>query len=311
MARKTRNKRLSNTHLILFAVAFIIAASVYFFPGTFEKVKDYLIPSDNSDRITISDGELSVHYIDVGQGDAELIIAPNGETMLIDTGTSESKEFLVQYLKNYGVSSIEYLVLTHPHADHIGGASLVLDEFVIKKVIMPYAVTTTATYEKTLEKIDEEGCEVIFTKPKNRYELGLAKFTILGPTKDYSNDLNNQSAVIRLDYGKTSFLFTGDAEAKSEADMLNLFNKSEFKANVLKLGHHGSSTSTSKDWLLAVSPEYAVISCGKDNDYLHPHKEILSLLEKQGIIKLRTDELGSIVFTSSGEKAVLKTSTPT
>lgn len=309
MARK--NQRQINKYFILIAISFIIAVFVHWFPNAFTDLTNFFSSFNDSDRITVADGELSVHYIDVGQGDAELIIAPDGEIMLIDTGTSDSKEFLVEYLKKYNISTIKYLVLTHPHADHIGGASLVLDEFVIKNVIMPYAVSTTSTYEKTLEKIDAEGCKVIFTEPKSRYELGIAKFTVLGPVENYSNDLNNQSAVIRLDYGETSFLFTGDAEAKSEADMLDFYNKSEFKADVLKLGHHGSSTSTSEDWLLAVSPKYAVISCGKDNEYLHPHREILSLLKENGVIKLRTDELGSIVFTSSGKEVELKTSSST
>ena len=225
----------------------------------------------------------------------------DGKTVLIDSGTPESRTVLTGYLKEQGVKKIDYFVLTHPHADHIGGAAAVLDAFDVVNVIMTDAPTTTSTYKKVLQKIDEKDCGVIFTEAGKEYSLGEAKITILGPVSDYSDDLNNTSIVLRLTYGRTVFMFTGDAEKKAEQDMLTKFPASYFRADVLKLGHHGSSNSTSDGWFFAVSPEYAVISCGRNNDYGHPHREILSLLKNNGTTYFRTDTDGSIVMSSDGE----------
>lgn len=302
MSRRKKKNHLSDKRIAFFITAAVISLLVWILPGISDEFAKYFTFYDDSVNITPTDGELSVHYIDVGQGDSELIIAPDGEAMLIDAGTSESKTYLTEYLRRCKITEIKYFVLTHPHSDHIGGASAILDAFEVKNVIMPDAISTTSTYKKVLEKIDAEGCGFITAEPNGeKYSLGTAEFKILGPVKDYTDNLNNQSAVIRLDYGQTSFLFTGDAESQSEADMLNRFPASYFKADVLKLGHHGSSTSTSGDWLSAVSPAYAIISCGKDNDYGHPHSEILNLLKKNNIAFFRTDRSGSIVIVSDGE----------
>ncbi len=301
MSTRKKKKHLSDKKIAFLIVTAVIALLVYILPNISDGFAKYFNFYKDPDNITPTDGELSVHYIDVGQGDAELIIAPDGEAMLIDAGTSESKTYLTEYLHRCKITEIKYFVLTHPHTDHIGGAAAILDAFEVKNVIMPDAVSTTSTYKKVLEKIDAKGCGFITAKPDGKtYSLGTAEFVILGPVKDYTDNLNNQSAVIRLDYGRTSFLFTGDAETKSEADMLNRFPASSLKADVLKLGHHGSSTSTSEEWLCAVSPTYAIISCGKDNDYGHPHREILNLLRKYKIAFFRTDQSGSIVMASDG-----------
>ncbi len=303
MAKKSSRISSAEKKRLAYAlIALVTAAILLIIPRTRNRVLEYLGFFDtDSPQAEIPDGEIVVHFIDVGQGDAELIMTSDGKTVLIDSGTPESRTVLTGYLKEQGVKKIDYFVLTHPHADHIGGAAAVLDAFDVVNVIMTDAPTTTSTYKKVLQKIDEKDCGVIFAEAGKEYSLGEAKITILGPVSDYSDDLNNTSIVLRLTYGRTAFMFTGDAEKKAEQDMLTKFPASYFRADVLKLGHHGSSNSTSDGWFFAVSPEYAVISCGRNNDYGHPHREILSLLKKNGTTYFRTDTDGSIVMSSDGE----------
>ena len=303
MAKKSSRISSAEKKRLAYAlIALVTAAILLIIPRTRNRVLEYLGFFDtDSPQAEIPDGEIAVHFIDVGQGDAELIMTSDGKTVLIDSGTPESRTVLTGYLKEQGVKKIDYFVLTHPHADHIGGAAAVLDAFDVVNVIMTDAPTTTSTYKKVLQKIDEKDFGVIFAEAGKEYSLGEAKITILGPVSDYSDDLNNTSIVLRLTYGRAAFMFTGDAEKKAEQDMLTKFPASYFRADVLKLGHHGSSTSTSDGWFFAVSPEYAVISCGRNNDYGHPHREILSLLKKNGTTYFRTDTDGSIVMSSDGE----------
>lgn len=303
MAKKSSRISSAEKKRLAYAlIALVTAAILLIIPRTRNRVLEYLGFFDtDSPQAEIPDGEIVVHFIDVGQGDAELIMTSDGKTVLIDSGTPESRTVLTGYLKEQGVKKIDYFVLTHPHADHIGGAAAVLDAFDVVNVIMTDAPTTTSTYKKVLQKIDEKDCGVIFAEAGKEYSLGEAKITILGPVSDYSDDLNNTSIVLRLTYGRTAFMFTGDAEKKAEQDMLTKFPASYFRADVLKLGHHGSSNSTSDGWFFAVSPEYVVISCGRNNDYGHPHREILSLLKKNGTTYFRTDTDGSIVMSSDGE----------
>lgn len=303
MAKKSSRISSAEKKRLAYAlIALVTAAILLIIPRTRNRVLEYLGFFDtDSPQAEIPDGEIVVHFIDVGQGDADLIMTSDGKTVLIDSGTPESRTVLTGYLKEQGVKKIDYFVLTHPHADHIGGAAAVLDAFDVVNVIMTDAPTTTSTYKKVLQKIDEKDFGVIFAEAGKEYSLGEAKITILGPVSDYSDDLNNTSIVLRLTYGRTVFMFTGDAEKKAEQDMLTKFPASYFRADVLKLGHHGSSNSTSDGWFFAVSPEYAVISCGRNNDYGHPHREILSLLKKNGTTYFRTDTDGSIVMSSDGE----------
>lgn len=303
MAKKSSRISSAEKKRLAYAlIALVTAAILLIIPRTRNRVLEYLGFFDtDSPQAEIPDGEIVVHFIDVGQGDAELIMTSDGKTVLIDSGTPESRTVLTGYLKEQGVKKIDYFVLTHPHADHIGGAAAVLDAFDVVNVIMTDAPTTTSTYKKVLQKIDEKDFGVIFAEAGKEYSLGEAKITILGPVSDYSDDLNNTSIVLRLTYGRTVFMFTGDAEKKAEQDMLTKFPASYFRADVLKLGHHGSSNSTSDGWFFAVSPEYVVISCGRNNDYGHPHREILSLLKKNGTTYFRTDTDGSIVMSSDGE----------
>ena len=300
-----------NEKLVVLLLAVAAVLILHFFPQIRDRLSPYISFYESDRVVTAADGDLAVHFIDVGQGDSALIITPEQKIMLIDAGTFESKDYLTEYLKACKITSIDYFVLTHPHADHIGGAAQIFDEFEVTNVILPDAVTDTSTYKKVLRKIEAEDCGVITPEPKKEYSLGNARFTILGPVDTYPDVLNNMSVVIRLDYGSTSFLFTGDAETQSETDMLDYFPASYFQADVLKLGHHGSSTSTSDEWLAAVRPKYAVVSCGKNNDYGHPHREIVSKLQTSGITWFRTDESGSIVMSSDGKKITILSPDPT
>lgn len=242
--------------------------------------------------------ELTVHFMDVGQGDA-VLIACGGEYMLIDAGDNSKGTAVQNYLTKQGVKTLKYVVGTHPDADHIGGMDVVLYKFDCNTVIMPDVTSDTATYRDVLDAMKAKGYRNTVPKPGNSYTLGDAKFVIVGPGKAYE-DTNNNSIVIRMTHGDNSFLFTGDMEEQAEADILQ--GKVSLQADVLKVGHHGSSSSSSEAFLEAVSPSYAVISCGEDNSYGHPHAQTLNVLRKMGIQVFRTDEQGTITASSDGSK---------
>ncbi|HHX57549.1 MAG TPA: MBL fold metallo-hydrolase, partial [Clostridiales bacterium] len=221
---------------------------------------------------TIVDGDLSVHFINVGQGDCSLIIS-DGQTALIDAGEAEYGDTVVSYLNSQGIKKLDYVIVTHPHSDHMGGIATVLESFDVGKVIVPKVsdemTPTTKTYKVFLQTVQNEGLKLTQAKVGDVYNLGEASLELLAPNSDYK-DLNNYSIVSLLTYGENKFLFMGDAESKSEKEMLekNLLTK----VDVLKVGHHGSSTSSKKKFLEVVSPDYAVILCG-DNSYNHPHED--------------------------------------
>lgn len=250
---------------------------------------------------------LSVHFIDVGQGDCILIKAKD-KAMLIDAGESGNEDKIIDYLSKYGVDTIDYLIATHPHADHIGGMPGVIEKLNIKNVIMPKLdkgnTPTTKTYENFLIAVRDSGAKVIPAKSGANYKLSDAEFTVLSPSISTGN-LNNMSVVIKLTYNNTDFLFMGDAEREVENQILE--NGYDVRADVLKLGHHGSDTATSEKFLKAVDPSLAVITCGKDNSYGHPHSKTLDLLKKYKIDYKRADESGNIIVGSDGEKLTLVT----
>ena len=248
---------------------------------------------------TESGTDLNVHFIDVGQGDSTLI-EKDGRYMLIDAGERDQGPVVVSYLKEQGVKTLDYVIGTHPHSDHIGGLEAVIRAFDVGTIIMPEKAHTTKLYERLLDTIEEKNLKITLPKPGTTYDLGSASFQILAPNRDYGDELNNWSVGIRVDYGNNSFLLCGDAEKEAEEDMVA--NGLSLKADVLKVSHHGSSTSSSQVFIDRADPEYAVISCGKNNDYGHPHKEPLELFQKKHIKVLRTDQLGTIVAVSDGTK---------
>ncbi|MBQ8577711.1 MAG: MBL fold metallo-hydrolase [Clostridia bacterium] len=243
---------------------------------------------------------LTVHFIDVGQGDAAYIELPTGETVLIDAGTNASEDALLAYLDRYDCDTIDYAVFTHPHEDHIGGADKVLGRYHVNNVLLPDADATSSTYEKMLDGIADSGAAVMLAEVGDTYSVGEAVIRILGPTDPSDDDLNNASIVLRLEYKDVSFVFTGDAEKSSEKSILAEVGATLLDADVLKVGHHGSNTSSSSDFLDAVSPAVAVISCGENNEYGHPHKETVNALTERGVKQFRTDELGSIRIYTDG-----------
>ena len=249
-------------------------------------------PASNS---IVPANQLEVTYLDVGQGDSIFIRLPDERTMLIDAGEKNNGPMIEDFLHDQEVDRIDFLIATHPHTDHIGGMETIVRSFEIGKIYMPKKSHTSKTYESLLSAIQEKGLKISTAKAGVSIleEPGLSA-SILAPTKDY-DDLNNSSAVIKLVYQDTSFLFTGDAEAESEEQIA-----CDVRAGVLKIGHHGSQTSTSDSFLQKVSPTYAVISCGEGNSYGHPHPETLKKLNDAGVIVYRTDQLGSIEAISDG-----------
>lgn len=254
-----------------------------------------------ADLAVPADGKtLTVSFLDVGQGDSILIELPDGNTMLIDASESDQAKGIIDYISRRGHDTLDYVVATHPHTDHIGGMAEVLEAFEVGEIWMPDADSDTQTYENLLETVAEKEIPLhVAAAGKTILATESLSIEIIAPCSDEYDDLNDYSAVISLTYGKTRFIFTGDAEALSEAEILK--SGVSLSADVLKLGHHGSSTSSSEAFVKAVDPRWGIISCGEGNSYGHPHKETLDLAEKLGIELLRTDLIGTIVMTSDGQ----------
>jgi len=248
-------------------------------------------------------GLVKAHFIDVGQGDACLVELPGGQTILIDGGSRAAGEKLLSYLREQGVERIDYLIATHPHEDHIGGLIGVVERMEIGKIYMPRVAHTTRTYEQFLEAIQAKGLKITAARAGVTVDTGEGvEAVFVAPCREDYKELNDHSAVLKLTYGQVSFLFTGDAEAEAEQDMLA--GGADLAAQVLKAGHHGSSTSSSEAFLRAVQPQIAVISAGKDNSYGHPHREVLERLTSLGVEILRTDLAGDIVITADRQGIV-------
>lgn len=247
--------------------------------------------------------KLKVHFIDVGQGDS--ILLQNGERfMLIDGGPNSSTDKVLSYLKKTGVKNLDYVVATHPHEDHIGGIDKVIDTFQIETVYMPKVTATTKTFKDVVESMKKKNLKAKIPVAGEEFKFGEAKVTILAPNSSTYEDTNNYSIVLKVAYGENSFLFTGDAESLSEKEILK--KGLDIKADVIKLGHHGSRTSSSSAFLKEVNPKYGVITVGKDNDYGHPHKEIMERVKGMNIKIYRTDEKGDIVIVSDGKDITLE-----
>lgn len=250
------------------------------------------------------DGKLQVHYIDVGQGASQLLIGPTGKVMLIDAGDNDKEQLVVEYLKSLRISKVDVLIGTHPHADHIGGLDAVIEAFDIGSIYMPRYQANTKTFEDVLLAVQNKGLKISTAKAGVLidWEQG-TEVRLVAPIQDYNN-ANEMSAVVHVEYDETSFLFTGDAESRSEADMVE--SGEPIAADVLLAGHHGSSTSTTPAFLDKVNPSYAVIQSGKGNSYGHPHEEVLQRLQDRGVAVYRNDEQGHLVFISNGKEIAVE-----
>ncbi|BAB81303.1 TPA: MBL fold metallo-hydrolase [Clostridium perfringens] len=246
------------------------------------------------------DSELMISYMDVGQGDAAYIKV-NGNDILIDAGPRSNSKELLEQLKAKNIDDFELVIATHPHEDHIGGMVDVFKEYEVKAFYSPKITHTTKTYENLVKAVKDEGLKTKELKGGMVIDLGEgAKFEVFTPQKSEYEELNDYSPIMKLSFGDTSYLFTGDAEKLAEEEALAKY-KTSLNSDVIKFGHHGSSSSSSNAFIEAVSPKYGIISCAKDNKYGHPHRETLDIIKKYNIKTFRTDTDGEIILTSDGK----------
>lgn len=245
----------------------------------------------------LGEGKAYFHFIDVGQGDSTLITS-GGKGVLIDTGSASEAQNVTDYVNRYA-EGLEYLILTHPHEDHMGCAAQILASVEVENVIMPDASSDSAYFSRFLDVAEEKEINVIEAVPGDVYTVGEMTLTILSPLEAEYENVNNYSIVARVDVGETSVLFTGDAEKEVE-DALLMQYTTELDCDLFQAGHHGSSTSNTTAFIQAAAPSAAVISCGRDNSYGHPHRETLETFEQFGVEVFRTDLSGDLIFVSDG-----------
>lgn len=299
--KKKSKKGIENNFLSVLLILVTVIVGICFseIDGTYSAN----MVSDNNDNINTQEvikevyDDLRVSFLDVGQADSVLIENKN-EVMLIDAGNNEDGKLLVKYFKEKGITNFKYLVGTHPHEDHIGGMDDVINNFEVGTIYLPDVITTTKTFVDVLEAMENKNINYTVPKIGESFEIGDAILQVIYTGKE-KNDLNNSSIVLRLTYGKTSFLFMGDATSRVEKKILS--SKMNIESDVLKMGHHGSKYSSTNDFLDKVNAKYAVISAGTGNSYKHPHDVTLKKLEKRNMTVHRTDFEGTIIATSDGE----------
>lgn len=253
-----------------------------------------------------SESKLIVHFLDVGQGDSIFIELPNGKTMLVDAGENYHGQGIIDYVQTIGYHKLDYVVATHPHEDHIGSMPYIVRNFEIGSIYMPDVTANTATFESLLKAIKAKGLRV----KNGRTGVHIIKdgeltADIIAPDKPDESNLNNSSIVLLLTFGNVSYLLTGDAETKE----LNAI-RADMHATVLKAGHHGSKTSTTQTLLKKISPSVTVISCGKNNDYGHPHAEVLKMLKSVNSTVYRTDRDQTVIVATDGSSLTVSTGNP-
>lgn len=244
-------------------------------------------------------GEITVHFLDVGQG-LSILVQSEGETLIYDGGDRDTSSFVVQYLKDQQITTIDYLISSHYDSDHVSGLIGCLNAFNVEQVICSDYMHDSTLYDSFINAVTEKGLEPQHPEVGTTYPLGTGEFTILAPNEIDPNDSNDNSVAIKLTNGKNSFIFTGDAESSSEADMVA--SGIDLSCDVLCLGHHGSASSSSSAFLSATLPYYAVISCGSGNSYGHPHEEVMEYLSVMEIPVFRTDIQGTIIAVSDGSE---------
>ena len=292
MKKNKGNKKAQLLTIIVFGIIAI-------FSGYFGK--DII---DNN--IGKTNGTIEIYYLDVGQGDSAYIRV-NDYDILIDAGPKSDADKLMKQLEEKNIDDFEIVIATHPHEDHIGGMTSVFEKYEVENFYMPKATSTTKTFENMMKAVSNKGLKVKVIKEGTSFDLGEGvKFVAYSPTKDSYDNLNDYSPIMKLTYGNNSFIFTGDAEKAVEEEVLKKY-ANELDADVIKFGHHGSSTSSTKEFIEAISPKYGIISCGVDNSYGHPHREIVDIINSMGINAYRTDTQGQITLTSDGSTINIKT----
>ena len=264
-----------------------------------DKIKNLFNQNNNqnqNDYINTNNDLLKVHYLDVVQGDSIFVELPNNETMLIDAAESYQSENIINYLKNLNYQKIDYVIGTHPHTDHIGGLKDIINTFEIGKIYMPKVVSTTKTYESLLMAIKDKNLKINTAKAGTSIiDTDTLKINILAPNNSTYTELNNYSVVTKITYGTTKFLFMGDAEKLSENEI-----KENVTADVIKIGHHGSNTSSSIDFIKKVNAKYGIISVGLNNKYNLPKEETITNWENSGTKIYLTSTNGTIRASSDG-----------
>ena len=260
-------------------------------------------PAASASTVDSVNAPFEMHFIDVGQA-LSVLIECDGQFMLYDGGNVDDGSLVVSYLQNQGVEGLEYVFCSHAHEDHVGGLAAALAYFPANHVYAPVTEASTKCFQDFVKYTQQQGLQVEVPAVGTTWQLGGATITQLGPVAQYS-DTNDTSIVLRIDYGATSFLLTGDMEADAERDLVN--SGANLKVDVLQVGHHGSSTSTSYVFLNAVLPEMGIISCGVNNKYGHPHEETLSILRDAKVDVYRTDLQGTITIGSDGQNLTVGT----
>ena len=299
-----KRRKSINSKIITVAAVLLVAVLSLFLTKNFIPIDKVFEESGLRNTQQASADKMYVSFIDVGQGNCTLLRC-GGKAILVDSGEVGAAQTVINYIKNLGIDELNCVLVTHPHTDHMGAMTKILYEFKIDDLIMPEIpeeiIPTNKTYEKFLTAVSDNAGNVIAAKPGETYSYGEMKLEIFAPLRDYDN-LNDMSAVSRISYGDTSVMFTGDATTTVEKDLLKM--NINYSATVLNVGHHGSKTSSSEAWLRAVNPKYAVICCGANNDYGHPHSLITKRLEELCIEYFETDLLGTIVFESDSKNFI-------
>lgn len=298
MAR--RKKKKENIKLLSLIFAIVVVFTYYFYNKP-TNISNSIKEPQVEEKESVPSSNLKIYFFNVGQADS-ILITNNNHNMLIDAGNNEGGPLLVSYIKNnLGIEEFDYVVGTHPHEDHIGGLDDIINNFNIKNVLLPDVITTTKTFEDVIDAIANKNLEITIPKIDSTYQLGESNINVLYSGTD-EKELNNSSIILKLSFGNTSYLFTGDTSKEIENTILN----KDIRADVLKVAHHGSKTSSSVEFLHKVNPSYAIISVAKKNSYNLPSKDTIKNLEKlTNNIYMTYD--GTILLTSNGNEINIET----
>ena len=315
--RKRKNKRAFWGFVVISSLILSFAVLV----TISERMADPFLPSwdelfqtlhvvESPESVPALDTELRIDVIDVGNADS-ILIRSQDKSLLIDAGENEDGEKVVDYLRQQGIRRLDYVIATHADSDHIGGMDEVVEAFDMGTFMMAFMpeghTPTTKTYENLLTALTDKDIQVTEAVPNSSYMLGEARLDILGPVED-ANETNNQSVVCKVTFGGRKFLFMGDAEKEEEDSLME--SGVDLSADFIKLGHHGGRSSSQEDFLDQVSPQYAMITCGADNSYGHPHEETLKRLERRNISYYRSDLSGTMIITCDGKDMTITPEKP-